>query len=96
MQKNVGWWHSTCLVSTQTAALPCQILPLTEAPPNDLWSFVNSMGIIEWSQSNRADILTHGVSRVDWRFYKHPLPEHVYDLHIKYWPKDPARQLNCR
>jgi hypothetical protein len=63
----------------------CQIRPLTEARPNDLWSFVNSIGIIEWSQSNRADIPTHGVSGVDWKHYKHPLPEHVYDVHIKYW-----------
>jgi hypothetical protein len=73
-----------CLVRTQTAALPCQILPLTEAPPNDLWSFVNSIGIIEWSQSNRADILTHVVSGIDWKHYKHPLPEHVY-IYMQYW-----------
>gem|GEM_PF-6372638 len=25
-------------------------------------------------QSNKNYILTHGVSRVDWRFYKHPRP----------------------
>jgi hypothetical protein len=73
-----------CLVRTQTAALPCRILPLTEAPPNDLWSFVNSIGIIEWSQSNRADILTHGVSGIDWKHYKHPLPENVYDVYKQY------------
>ncbi len=85
MQKNVGWWQSTCLVRTQTAALPCQILLLTEVPPNDLWSFVNSIGIIEWSQSNRADILTHGVSGIDWKHYKHPLPEHIYEVFITYW-----------
>ena len=41
--------------------------------------------IIQWDQSNRAYITTHGVSGVDWRFYKHPLPEHVYDVYIKYW-----------
>jgi hypothetical protein len=84
MQKNVGWWHSMCLVRTQTAALPCQILPLTEAPPNDLWSFVNSIGIIEWSQSNRAYIMTHGVSGIDWKHYRHQLPEHVYDVYMQY------------
>jgi len=77
-----GWWHSMCLVRTQTAALPCQILPLTEALPNDLCSFVNSIGIIEWIQPNRADILTHGVSGIDWKHYKHPLPENVYDTYI--------------
>jgi hypothetical protein len=73
-----------CLVRTQTAAQPCQILPLTEAPPNDLWSFVNRIGMIEWDQSNRSYILTHGVSGVDWRFYKHPLPDSVYDIYMNY------------
>ena len=73
------------LVRTQTVALPCQILPLTEAPSNDLWSFLNSIGIIEWIQSNRAYIMTHGVSGIDWKHYKHPLPEHVYDVYMKCW-----------
>jgi hypothetical protein len=36
-------------------------------------------------QSNRAHILTHGVFEVDWRFYKHRLPEHVYDVYMRYW-----------
>jgi hypothetical protein len=22
---------------------------------------------------------------IDWKHYKHPLPEHVYDVYIKYW-----------
>ena len=30
--------------------------------------------IIQWDQSNRAYIPTHGVSGVDWKHYKHPLP----------------------
>ncbi|MGA7075980.1 MAG: hypothetical protein WBZ42_05475 [Halobacteriota archaeon] len=29
--------------------------------------------------------MTHGVSGIDWKHYKHPLPEHVYDVYIKYW-----------
>jgi hypothetical protein len=29
--------------------------------------------------------MTHGVSGVDWRFYKHPLPDSVYDVYMKYW-----------
>ncbi|MGZ4909022.1 MAG: hypothetical protein ACXV6K_10645 [Halobacteriota archaeon] len=33
--------------------------------------------VIGWDHSNRAYILTHGVSGVDWTHYKHPLPEHV-------------------
>ncbi|MGZ4908031.1 MAG: hypothetical protein ACXV5F_05165 [Halobacteriota archaeon] len=40
---------------------------------------------IGWDQSNRAYILTHGVSGVDWTHYKHPLPEHVYDAYREYW-----------
>jgi len=41
--------------------------------------------ILQWDQSNKNYILTHGASGVDWRFYKHPLPEHVYDLYMQYW-----------
>jgi len=22
---------------------------------------------------------------IDWKHYKHPLPEHVYDVYIRYW-----------
>jgi hypothetical protein len=29
--------------------------------------------------------MTHGVSGVDWKHYKHPLPENVYDVHMQYW-----------
>ena len=51
----------------------------------DLRKFTEQYGdIIKWDQSNRAYIMTHGVSGVDWRFYKHPLPENVYDVYIRY------------
>lgn len=30
-------------------------------------------------------ILSHGVSEVDWLFYKHLLPEHIYDVYIEHW-----------
>src|SRR5208337_2123569 len=54
--------------------------------PRDLRKFCEQMGdILQWDQSNKNYILTHGVSGVDWRFYKHPLPEHVYDVYMKYW-----------
>ena len=26
-----------------------------------------------------------GVLGVDWRFYKHPLPENVYDVYMQQW-----------
>ncbi|MGZ4942464.1 MAG: hypothetical protein ACXV5N_12235 [Halobacteriota archaeon] len=29
--------------------------------------------------------MTHGVSGIDWKHYKHPLPENVYDLYMQYW-----------
>jgi len=52
----------------------------------DLRKFAEQHGdIIQWEQSNRAYILTHGVSGVDWRLYKHPLPDSVYDVYMKYW-----------
>jgi hypothetical protein len=52
----------------------------------DLRKFAEQYGdIILWDQSNRAYILTHGVSGIEWSHYKHPLPEYVYDIHMKYW-----------
>jgi hypothetical protein len=40
---------------------------------------------IGWDQSNRAYIMTHGVSGIDWKHYKHPLPENVYSTYMRYW-----------
>jgi integrase len=52
----------------------------------DLRKFCEQHGdIIQWDQSNRAYIMTHGVSGVDWKHYKHPLPENVYEVYMKYW-----------
>ena len=52
----------------------------------DLRKFCEQHGdIIQWEHSNRAYVLTHGVSGVDWSFYKHPLPDSVYDIYMKYW-----------
>jgi hypothetical protein len=39
--------------------------------------------IILWDQSNRAYIVTRGVSGIDWKHYKHPLPENVYDVYMR-------------
>ena len=41
--------------------------------------------LVGWNESNRAYILTHGVRGVEWSNYRHPLPEHVYDVYMKYW-----------
>jgi len=52
----------------------------------DLRKFAEQYGdILQWDQSNKNYILTHGVSGVDWRFYKHPRPEPVYDIYMQYW-----------
>jgi len=52
----------------------------------DLRKFTEQHGdIIQWIQSNRAYIMTHGVSGIDWKHYKRPLPENVYDVYIKNW-----------
>ena len=54
----------------------------------DLRKFCEQHGdIIQRDQSNKNYILTHGVSGVDWRFYKHPLPDPVYDIYMKYWAR---------
>jgi integrase len=40
---------------------------------------------LQWDQSNKNYIMTHNVAGVDWRFYKSPRAELVYDVYIKYW-----------
>jgi integrase len=40
--------------------------------------------VIGWNESNRAYILTHGVRGIEWSNYRHSLPEHVYDVYMKY------------
>jgi len=65
-------------------------IPLTRITSHfalgDLRKFTEQYGdIIQWDQSNRAYIMTHGVSGIDWKHYKHPLPEHVHDIYMQYW-----------
>jgi integrase len=53
---------------------------------SDLRKFAEQHGdVIGWNESNRAYILTHGVRGVEWSNYRHPLPEHVYDIYMRYW-----------
>ncbi len=41
----------------------------------DLRKFAEQYGdTLQWDQSDRAHILTHGVSGIDWNHCKHPLP----------------------
>jgi len=52
----------------------------------DLCKFAEQYGdVIEWDQSNRAYILTHGVSGIPWSHYRNPLPENVYNIYMNYW-----------
>lgn len=56
-------------------------IPLTRISSHftlgDLRKFTEQYGdIIGFEQSNRAYIMSHGVSGIDWKHYKHPLPEH--------------------
>jgi hypothetical protein len=52
----------------------------------DLRKFAEQYGdIVQRTESNRAYILTHGAFGVNWSHYKHPLPEFVYDIYMKYW-----------
>jgi integrase len=51
----------------------------------DLRKFAEQQGdVIQWHQSNKNYIMTHGVSGVEWQ-YKHPLPETVYDVYMESW-----------
>jgi len=52
----------------------------------DLRKFAEQYGdIIQWNESNRAYILTHGVSGIEWAHYRHPLFEYVYEVYMRYW-----------
>jgi hypothetical protein len=54
--------------------------------PGDLRKYCEQQGdMLRWNESNRAYVLTHGVAGVQWSHYRNPLPEHVYDVYIKYW-----------
>jgi integrase len=53
---------------------------------SDLRKFAEQQGdVIGWDSSNRAYILTHGVSGVSWSHYRNPLPETVYDIYMNAW-----------
>ncbi|MGZ4949215.1 MAG: hypothetical protein ACXV5D_09265 [Halobacteriota archaeon] len=65
-------------------------IPLTRITSHfmlgDLRKFAEQHGdVIGWEHSNRAYILTYGVSGVEWAHYRHPLPENVYYTYMKSW-----------
>lgn len=65
-------------------------ISLTRTPGHfvfgDLRKFAEQYGdVIGWDTSNRAYIMTHGVSGVVWKHYRHPLPENIYDKYMESW-----------
>jgi hypothetical protein len=51
--------------------------------------------ILQWDQSNKNYILTHNVRGVDWRFYKSPRAEPVYDVYMQYWKSVKLTSFDC-
>jgi hypothetical protein len=71
-----------------------QVLDAVRLLLGDLRKFAEQYGdTIQWDQSNKA-YMTHGVSGIDWKHYKHPLLEHVYDVHMQCW-RDVDLQQTC-
>ena len=65
-------------------------IPLTRCNSHfvasDLRKFAEQHGdVVGWNESNRAYILTHGVRGIEWSNYRHPLPEHVYEVYVQAW-----------
>jgi integrase len=53
---------------------------------SDFRKFAEQFGdTIGWDSTNRKYILAHGMTGVDWRHYKHPLPEDVYNIYMQCW-----------
>jgi integrase len=53
---------------------------------SDFRKFAEQFGdIIGWDATNRKYVLAHAMTGVDWEHYKHPLPENVYDIYMRYW-----------
>jgi hypothetical protein len=50
----------------------------------NLRKFTEHSDIIQSAVKSRIS-LTHRVSRVQWAYYKYPLPKYVYDIYMKYW-----------
>jgi len=52
---------------------------------SDFRKFVEQFGdIIGWDATNRKYVMAHAMTGVDWKHYKHPLPEDVYDVYMQY------------
>ena len=47
--------------------------------------FQQQSGIVELNESITNQIMTHAVGTIDWKHYKNPLPENVYDVYMRAW-----------
>ncbi len=53
---------------------------------SDLRKFAEQHGdVVGWNESNRAYLMSHGISGLSWAHYRQPLPENVYDVYMQYW-----------
>jgi hypothetical protein len=50
-----------------------------------LFFFFEQFSDSQWNRSNRAYIITRGVSGIDWKHYKHPRLKNVYEVYMKCW-----------
>ncbi|MGZ4881888.1 MAG: hypothetical protein ACXV7G_12660 [Halobacteriota archaeon] len=68
-----------------------QKIPLTRVKshfvPGDMrkWCVQCGCDSLEWELSNRSHILSHGLSSIEDKHYRHPLPEQIYDVYCSYW-----------
>ena len=74
-----------CFIWIKRQKIPL-IRVITNFTLSDLQKFARQYGdTVQWDQSNQAYIMTHGISGIDWKRYKHPSLEHVRDVYMQYW-----------
>ncbi|MGZ4909088.1 MAG: hypothetical protein ACXV5F_10620 [Halobacteriota archaeon] len=50
------------------------------------WCIQCGCNTLGWELSNRSShILSHGLSNIEDKHYRHPLPEQIYDAYRRYW-----------
>ncbi|MGZ4846749.1 MAG: hypothetical protein ACXV3E_03030 [Halobacteriota archaeon] len=49
------------------------------------WCIQYGCDTLGWELSNRSHILSHGLSSIEDKHYRHPLPEQIYDVYGRYW-----------
>jgi hypothetical protein len=64
--------------------IPLTCMPARFALGDLRESTVQCGDIIQWDRSNRACIMTHRISGVDWKHDKHPLQENFFGVYMQY------------